>query len=173
MSDSRIRSLGPSVLVAAGLLIVVDQLAAVLPQLYPFRFDIPIWRYQALLLLVGRLTPVLFAAALIIAGTALAGSRGSLRALGVLTLVLALVMVIVAGGFLLDAVELRRVLNQEEKARFTINSARVLGTLGLATLFCTWLGVVLFRTPADHSASRNKDEAPSLVVGGPRREGSA
>lgn len=132
------RLAAPLYLVAALLVVIpgLDFASGVLP----LRVDNIEWRFATVGLLSGFvLTPFLgITVAMIVAGSQ--GHGLVLRVLGVTTLVLAVMLGLVLGGFVLDIVQLRNAVSPEAQTAFQSAAWRAIAKHGAFVVALGWLG---------------------------------
>lgn len=145
-----------------GLLVLLDQVTGILTTAWPFRPDQLQWRYGAYGLVTARLSPLLLADLLLVAGTLLAGGWPSRLVVGVLNAVLALALLGGAGLFALDAIQMNPLLPLAGRQAAWVGGARA-GVFGVAAgLVLAWVAVTLLRTARRESPT--KRGARPLIV---------
>lgn len=149
-------------LLLMAVVILLDQATILLTSVYPANTGTVSWRFGVVGLTIGRVTPVLFGDALILAAALLAGWVGLLRALGVLHILAAVVLLGGVGFFALDAVEIRAQMALAQRTGLALGAARTILVGAVAGLLCLWLGVRLLLVRPDGERSRGSG---MLVVG--------
>ena len=158
-----------SVLYLAGILVIFDQLAILGTSILPLASGTVEWRYGAVGLAAGRLTPLLLGDCLLLVAAVTANHRGAMRVLAVLHLVLALAIAAAVLAFALDAIQVRRMLPLASQRGAMIAAIRAGGALALVIPLTAWISVRLFQL-ARHSAWAARDaEGSPLVVAGESR----
>jgi hypothetical protein len=118
-----------SILAAAGLLLLVQQLADLAPILSETDLATPSGRVRMVTILAGRASPILLADVFLV-WSALALSQGvAIRVFGALHLMLGALMVVAAPFFLRDAGRLANAISGDEVAAYRVIVARTLGML--------------------------------------------
>jgi len=163
-----------AVLFAAGLLILLDQSADLIAILLSRKADLSAanWRFGLFGLVTNRTSALLVGDAMLLASATALGWRNMLKVLGSLHLVLATGALAGLALFVLDAVQVRRVVPAQSLATFSVAALRT-GVVALAgAITLGWAGVAAWRTAGIRPRS-DRQAAPPLVVTdtkeGPRR----
>lgn len=124
----------------AGAVLVVDQGLILASSIMPFSPGAAQWRFGAVGLAAGRITPLLLADTAIILAAIWLGHRAMLRTWALLHLVLVVVLLLVLGGFALDAIQVRQQLIPEAQAGMLLGASRVgIMLLGMV-VWSVWTG---------------------------------
>lgn len=142
--------------------------------LWPPQFDSPTWRYGAVGIFLTYV-PSIPLGLIIASGVARAlGHRPVLRAIGVASILLALVVVVVIGSFALDVVQVRTIVRDAVKGGFDVaaGKAALMGLIVMVT--AVLLAISSFRAAAGdaggrRSTKRHASRSPDLVVGKPTK----
>jgi len=155
-------------LYALALLLFVQPFAETASASWPPRLDEVGWRFAAVGILYTMLPTLLFA--LLIAATAayLLGHRTGLRIIGVVALVFAVAVVLLTAGFVLDAVQLRRIVRPEARGGYDLASVKAIIAALVAVVGCAMLGVAAFKVTRRFAAVegvRRRTAGEGLLVG--------
>ena len=161
------------------LLLVLVPLIDLSLRTFPPQFGTLQWRFATVGLLLGNFGTLLLGFGLIGLMAVLTGHRRVLRVLGFVTLVLGVLVLAVLVLFALDAVQIRRLANQNFKRAILLSSLGALfnGMFGAVALFALGRGSLVAsrvaRTvPAKRAPSSKAAGGPSpLVVGTPSKAG--
>ncbi|MEO8636967.1 MAG: hypothetical protein ABI587_16960 [Gemmatimonadales bacterium] len=146
-------------------LLVVTPLMDLVANVYPLSFGDFRWRYGASGLLSGFLMTPLLGVTLGIAVAAVREHRLALRIQGVLAVVAAVLLLVIAALFALDALQLRREAAADIASQFDIAILKAEIKHGSAILALLWLGVAAIRTSGRLGSRReNRGADPSMVV---------
>jgi hypothetical protein len=133
------------ILAAAGLLLLVQQLADLAPILSDTDLATPSGRVRLVTILAGRSSPFLLADVFLV-WAALALSRGgAVRVFGALHLMLGVLMVVATPFFLLDAGHLAGAISGAEVAAYRVIVVRTLGVLAVLGLSALVAGGAIWR----------------------------
>jgi hypothetical protein len=149
-------------LVAA--VIVIDQAFDWIGIIQPLRSGLATWRFGAFGTAIGRLGPLAIADSLLLSAALLLDHRRMLLSLCVLH---GLISLGLAGGFslfLLDGLEIRRLLTPVQGREVLIAAARTLATGAVALVTSTVVAVGLFRSQRD-ALKRERPREGYLVAG--------
>lgn len=105
------------VLYTAGAVALILPLSQVVFRAYPAQMHNLQWRFGVMGIAFTSIDECLVGLAMITGAAALRGSWGTVRAIGVLALVAAVVAAGAAGLYVLDAVQLRELVREADKAR--------------------------------------------------------
>lgn len=146
-----------------GFLILLDQLTGTLATLWPLTPDQLQWRYAAYGLVAARLSPLLLANLLLVAGTILAGGWPSRLVVGILNALMALALLGGAAVFSLDAIQMNPLLPLASRTTAWVAGLRsaVFGVVG--GLVLAWVAVTLLRTAKPESPSK-RGPRPLIVA---------
>lgn len=158
-----LRRLATPVLVIALALIIIP-LADLVGNVWPVRLGAEDWRYGAVGILSNfLLTPLL--GLLLVALVAYATERAwLLRTIGIKGLIAAGALVIIIGGFTLDAIQVRQTRPYEDRWITVVSYALAAAKLGIGAVCLAVLGVGSLRAARDHG-KRDRKDAPTVVVG--------
>jgi hypothetical protein len=140
---------------------VIDFATSILP-LRPFELQ---WRFATMGLLPGFLLTVLLGLVLVSLTAAVAGHRGAQRALAFINLLATLVLLAVAGLFVLDTLELRVQVPEGDRFAYDMSSYRALGKYLLMLLALLMLTIGGFRASRKPRFRRGSAEAIAPLVG--------
>jgi hypothetical protein len=151
----------------AMILPVLDLLVSV----YPIRLDTVVWRFGAVGLLSSAIGAPLLILFFVFALALFAGDRKVIVTVGVLSALIALLLVAGTGSFALDALQMKRRVQAAAQQRFMLASAQAMMKLILEAISAVVLAITAFRTlkktkalGAPRSEVRG---AGSLVMGRP------
>ena len=133
-------------LYALALLLFLQPFAETASTVWPFRFGEVGWRFAAVGILYTMLPTLLFALLVAAIAAYLLGHRTALRVDGVIAMVLGVGILLLTVGFVLDAVQLRRIVRPEAKGGYDLTVIKALVTAALALVGCAMLGVATFRS---------------------------
>jgi hypothetical protein len=124
------------------------------------------WRFGAVGLLFGNLGTVILGLSLAGAIAVVTENRGLLRAIGAISLVLALVLVALLALFALDAVQIRRLVAVPAKRQVLLSSAGAMfsALFGVVTLAVGGRAALKSSRAAATPAERRTKAAPSPLV---------
>jgi len=151
------RSPFAGILYIGALVLFLDQLAILGASVYPAALDSVQWRFGSVGLAAGRATPFLICDLLFLSAGVLAGHRWFLRALGVLHVFVALVILAGVAGFILDTLEIRQMLPLETRQQAMASAIRAVVALVAVSIFCVVVGVRVIRGTPPASAARSAD----------------
>lgn len=118
------------------LLLILVPLADLTLRVFPPQFGSLQWRFTTVGILLGNFGTILLGFGLLGFVAAVAGHRTVLRAIGYLGIAMTVVTVAVLALFLLDAIQMRQVVNA--------NAKRVVLTAGVGAMFTAILGMISF-----------------------------
>jgi hypothetical protein len=145
-----------SLLYVAAVLISLDQLIDLLGGVWPFQFGVVGWRFGAFGLGVARLEFLALADALAVATAIFLEHRRVLLFLGAVHLLLGLFLVAGLGLFMLDGLQIRRMMRPERVRQLDVAALRTLAAAGSACLACFAVSIVVWR----NRQLRSKEEKP-------------
>ena len=146
-------------------LLVVTPLMDLVANVYPLSPGDFRWRYGAGGLLSGFLMTPLLGATLGIAAAAVREHRLALRVQGILAVVAAVLLLVVAALFALDALQLRREAAADIASQFDIAILKAELKHGSVIIALLWLGVAAIRSSGRLGSRREGRGAdPSMVV---------
>lgn len=123
----------------AGVALILDQGLILASSIMPFSPGAAQWRFGAVGLAAGRITHLLADTAVILAAMWL-GHRAVLRTWALLHLVLVAVLLLVLGGFALDAIQVRQQLIPEAQLGMLLGASRVGIMLLAMVIWSVWAG---------------------------------
>jgi hypothetical protein len=126
------------------------------------------WRFTAVGLLLGNYGTIILGLALFGLASVLTGSRGRLRAVGYVGVVTSVVTLAIVVLFLLDAVQMRQVVNANAK-RLVLTAglgAMVTAVLGAIALLALGRGALAASRGGPVAAAPRRPVASPLVVAG-------
>ena len=138
----RLRAPGYLILGIAMVLPLLDLLVSVMP----LKPTTVVWRFGAVGLLSSAIGAPLLILFFIFVLAFLAGDRKIVALCAALAAVIALIMIAGAGTFALDALQMKRRVQEAAQARFLLASAQAMMKLGLEGLASLVLAVSAFRT---------------------------
>lgn len=124
-----------------GALLIIAAVSEPLLQIWPFRPGELRWRFGAVGLMSGAVLGTLFGLVWIMAVAAILDHRRTLRAAAVVSLAGAVVLVVVAGLFSLDFLQLRSSVNPELRGTLDLTVLRALAVLGISISTAVGLGI--------------------------------
>ena len=136
------------------LVFIVTGGADALTNMWPWNWGDEQWRYGFAGVSSGYLIQPLFGLFLVLVTAAAAQHRLLLRVMSIVTLVVAVITLVWAIGFVLDVLQLQGRVNDDMAESFRIGSAKTLCKLGLATLTLLVMGVCGLRSVKALSPSR-------------------
>jgi hypothetical protein len=128
-----------------GFLLVAGAITEPLVQMVPLQPADVMWRFGAVGLLTGALVGFVFGLAWLTGAAMLFGHHGAQRGLAVLSLATSLLLVIVAGLYLLDFTQVRDTVNPVVRRNVDLTLLRGLVILGAAIPALVALGVAGWR----------------------------
>lgn len=153
-------------LYSVGLLLVLVPLVDVTLRSIPPQFGTLQWRFAALGLLLGNYGTLVLGVGLIGFTAALLGDRGVLRAVGVASLIMAVVTLALLVLFALDAVQLRQLvaINVKRQVAVSAAGAAVTGLLGTTAWFLIGRGAMAAARGPRAAAARTRVPAPLVMA---------
>jgi hypothetical protein len=166
-TDENVQRYAKGLYPIAALLILVPLVDLSL-RTFPPQFGTLQWRFATVGLLIGNTGTVLLGTGLLGLVAVIAGHRRFLRVLGFITLGLAVALLAVVVLFTLDAVQIRRLANQNFKRAVFLSSvgAMTTGLLGILALAGIGRGALSASRVTRAVAGRKKPASPIVV--GPR-----
>ncbi len=162
-----------------GALLFINALSEPLLQVWPLRLGDARWRFGAAGLLSAALDTVVLATAVLMMAAMLLRHRRTLRTLGVLCIVTAVVLVAVALMFALDFLQVRAMVNPRVRGPLDLTVLRAIVMMGLSIPTLLFVGIAAWRSTrrSAHAAGatgagpgliyRTQTEgAPTLTEGG-------
>ncbi|HEX6645480.1 MAG TPA: hypothetical protein VF037_12435 [Gemmatimonadales bacterium] len=131
------------------------------------------WRFASVGILYTMLPTLLFSLLLAATAAFLLEHRTVLRVIGAAALVLAVAIVLLSTGFVLDAVQLRRIVRPDARGGYDLTTVKALVTAIVAITGCAMLGVGAFRATrrlAGPERSRRR-AGEGLLIGQEGRRG--
>jgi hypothetical protein len=156
------------------LVLLAQPLIETVAATWPLRPGLVGWRF-AFTGIFYTMLPTTMVALLTAAGAAwLLGHRAVLRAVAVLSVLLAGGVILLTVSFGLDALQMRKLVRPEAKAGFDAASLKAVLTAGLAVIGCVTLSVGAFRATRRPAAAvmRRREAGEGIVVGRPERKGA-
>jgi hypothetical protein len=142
-----------------------------LVSIYPIRLDTVVWRFGAVGLLSSAIGAPLLVLFFVFALALFAGDRKVIVTVGVLSALIALLLVAGTGSFALDALQMKRRVQAAAQQRFMMASAQAMMKLILEAISAVVLAITAFRTLRKTKAlATPRSEARgsgSLVMGRP------
>ncbi len=123
------------------LLLIVNPFLEIFSNNWPFAFDDPRWRVGFLGALLGGMLPVLMGLVLIALVAALLGQGGAIRAVAIGALLCTLILLASGMLFGLDALQVRRMVQVNQRSRFDSASFKTLFMTALMIIVSAWLGI--------------------------------
>jgi len=124
----------------AGAVLVIDQSLILASSIMPFSPGAAQWRFGAVGLAAGRITPLLVADTAIILAAVWLGHRAMLRAWAILHLALVVVVILGLGSFVLDTIQVRQQLVPEAHRGMLLGASRVGLMLVAMIVWGMWTG---------------------------------
>lgn len=153
----------------AGAALVIDQALILASSIMPFSPGAAQWRFGAVGLATGRVTPLLLADTVIILAAVWLGHRTMLRVWALLHLALVVAFLLALGSFVLDTIQVRQQLVPEAQTGMLLGASRVGIMLLVMVLWSGWAGWRLLHLLAVTKPS-SQGKRP-LIVG--QRESAA
>jgi hypothetical protein len=126
------------------------------------------WRFAVTGILYTMLPTVLFALLIAAVAAFFLGHRTGLRVVGVIALILGVVVTLLTASFVLDALQLRRIVRTEAKGGYDLAGIKAVVTALIAIASCAALGVGAFRATQRSGApgpSRRRAAGEGIVIG--------
>jgi len=124
-----------------GALLIIAAVSEPALQIWPFRLGEVRWRFGAVGLMSGAVLGVMFGLVWIMAVAAMLEHRRTLRTASVVCLVMALVLSLVAGFFVLDFLQVRSSVNPDFRGALDLTVLRAMAVLGLSIPAAVGLGI--------------------------------
>ena len=159
-------------LYVAALVIFLDQALDLVASVWPMRFGTATWRFGTFGLGLGRLEFLALADAMAVATAIWLEHRRVLVWLGIIHLLVGVFLAAGIGLFVLDGLQVRRLIRRERVGEFDLAALRSLLGAGAACLACLALSIGVWRT-RQIEAKAAKSREGILVTGGggrPARE---
>ncbi len=156
------RTLSHALYVVAAMLIVIP-LSDALPVLWPLRAGTTEWRFGVVGILSGALTLPLLGAFLVLAAAGLLGHRQVLAVAAWLAFVLAAVLVLAAGLFAMDFIEVRARLRPEARPLMLGAAEKAAFKLALGAIVAVVLGFSARRI-ARRLRQEAAEQQPAVLV---------
>lgn len=153
------------------LLLVFMPVLQVLLQIWPLQLGNIQWRFPAAGVLVGSLQSPFLGLAIIALVARSTESRGISRTVGILSAITSIVLIASLVLFVLDALQLRAIVNSRGMQQFQLTSIRVGLTCLIFTVAFAVLAMVALKQPkgtartADRTTVRGKDDSVGLLIG--------
>lgn len=122
------------------------------------------WRFGAFGLLMTRVSVFLIADVILFAAALGLAHRRVLRALGVIHLLLALLLLAGLGLFTLDWLQVRTQMPAQGSQSLDLAGARAAGMAALACALCGWAGLATLRATRLGKSRRDGSAAPLLTT---------
>jgi hypothetical protein len=166
LSDANIQRYAKSLYPISFLLILVPLMDLTLRALPP-QFGSLQWRFGTVGLLLGNFGTILLGTALVGFVAAIAGDRRTLRVIGYVAMLLAVLTVALLALFVLDALQMRQLANANYKrvVLLSASGAMFAGILGTIALIAIARGA-LAASRGSYEVSRRQRAASPLVVAG-------
>ena len=153
-----------------GLLLVLTPLADFLTSVWPLQPKEIRWRFASAALLGGFLFTPLIGSVIGVVVSGLMEHRRTQKAIAIINLVCAAVLVGMIGLLLLDALQLRRAVPADAQSAFRTSAVRAAFKHGSVTLALLWLGMTGLRGAAAIKKEithkeRTKSIGPLVVTG--------
>lgn len=132
-------------------------------QVMPFRLGDVRWRFGAVGLFSGATTGVVFALAWLMGVALLLSHRRTARSFAVVNLALSLVLVLVAGSFVLDFLQVRGSVEEAARSAFDATVLRALSFLAISVPTTLALGLAGWRVTRGSGRTSAPDDAGKLV----------
>lgn len=132
-------------LYALALLLFLQPFVETAATSWPPRFGEVGWRFASVGILYTMLPTVLVALVVAAIAAFLLQHRTMLRIVGVISLILGVTVFLLTIGFILDAVQLRRIVRPEAQGGYDLTGIKALITAVIAIVSCTMLGIGSFR----------------------------
>jgi len=144
-------------LYVAALMVLIDQSSELVASMYPFRTSDVQWRFGAYGLIVGRTTTMVLVDIMLIVAAAGLRHRLVVRAWGLLHFLVAATILVGLTMFVLDALELRRVVRPEAATTVQLAAGRAALVALVAVVYCVWVGIAAFKGSRPESAARAEE----------------
>lgn len=140
--------------------------------LWPPQLGSPTWRFGAAGLFLSFISSSVLAVLIIIAVAHALGHRGIARAMGVVSVLFALWMVVLCAAFTLDTLQVRTIVRSAAQHGFQLAAAKAMITALVVIVAFIALAIAGFKTsgvPGGNPRSKRRGApGPGLVVGGER-----
>jgi hypothetical protein len=148
------------------LLLILSPLVDLLSAVWPIRPSEVSWRFGTFGLITSALVTPIVGLVLLQGAAALLDHVKTLRVVSALNLVVAVLVVVGAALFLLDAVQLRGTVMKTAQQSYDLAAAKALVTALLEVCALGWTGMGGIRAAgAEGKRLANRDPASSLVIG--------
>ncbi len=142
-------------MLASGVVIVLDSIIDWLVGSFPFVVSSVEWRFGFVGVFGTRVGPILIAELIMVAALIGLGSRVALRWVGFLHLASTVLIALATISFLLDGLQLQSGVSNHARPVFGLASLRAFGALVLLGWLTGWLGVVLLKRAGPKVAARS------------------
>jgi hypothetical protein len=146
-------------------LLIVTPLGDFLSGVWPWRPTALDWRFASSGLLSGFLLTPLLGALIAIAVAAMLGNDRLLRVFGIITLVAGAACVVILGAFLLDVVQLKASIPEQQQRPFLDASIKAFLKYVMASASSIWLGVRAYRLGRWKQSLRATVQRDTIVIG--------
>lgn len=157
------RFIAPSAYFMAAILVVFP-LSELVITVWPLHFGTTAWRFGAAGLLSRTLMTPLLGILLAAATAMFFGHRKTLRTVGIVSLVLAVLLVAACGLFALDALEMRVQVNPKVKHAFDVATVQAMAKLGICLLWSAVLALGTFKALKKPRGAAKRDRAADRPV---------
>lgn len=154
---------GPMYCIAA--LLIITPLGDFLSGVWPWRPAALDWRFASSGLLSGFLLTPLLGALVAIGVAAMAGSDRLMRVFGIVTIVAGGVCVLILGAFLLDVVQLKSSIPEQQQRPFLDASIKAFLKYVMAAAASLWLGMRAYRLGRWKQSQRASAQRDTIVIG--------
>lgn len=155
---------GPMYCVAA--LLVITPLGDFVSGVWPWRLAALDWRFASSGLLSGFLLTPLLGALIAIGVAAVVGHDRILRVVGLIVLIAGGICVVILGAFLLDVVQLKGSIPEQQRRPFLDASIKAFVKYVLAAASSIWLGLRAYRLGGWKQSQRASAPRETIVIGG-------
>jgi hypothetical protein len=161
--DTTIRRLAPLAYLVAFALVAIPLFDATMT-LWPLKFGDIRWRYGAIGLFSNALMIPAIGALIAMTTAAVCDHEITRRVLGAIGVLAALVLVAVAGVFVLDALQARSMVSSRQVLAWKVASGTAVVKLGIGILTCAAMGLAGRRSTAAKKAAKEKERASTNVL---------
>ncbi len=142
-------------MLASGVILLLDSIIDWLVGSYPFAVGSVEWRFGFVGVLGTRVGPILIAELIVVGALIAMGSRLALRVVGFIHIAGTVLVTLATISFLLDGLQLRAGVSNPARPVLGLQSFRALGSLILLAWLTGWLGVVLWKRAGPKVAARS------------------
>lgn len=144
-------------------LFVVSPLVDILTNVWPWDGGNPQWRFGLVGVTSNYLISMIFGLLLAALVAAAQGHRATLKVLGVVSVLTAVVLMVLCGSFVLDTLQLRTVVREEQRALFKVGAVKTALKVGASILALLVMAVGTWKASNAGDPNRKVKPAPILM----------